>query len=160
MSTRCRIGVEQEDGTIKSIYCHFDGYLDHVGRLLQTKYNSLEKVNSLIELGDISSLGEEYDEEMSKKSWHRFEKDGKLTEEENKRLDHLTVAYKDRGEECPARVDANLREYQKRAGDCWEEYVYLYYKNPLGEYVWGVMNNPCFESLEGELKRYNMEGEE
>lgn len=25
MSTRCRIAVEQEDGTIKSIYCHHDG---------------------------------------------------------------------------------------------------------------------------------------
>jgi hypothetical protein len=26
MSTRSRIGIENQDGTTTSIYCHFDGY--------------------------------------------------------------------------------------------------------------------------------------
>lgn len=157
MSTRCRIGVEQSDGTIKSIYCHHDGYLDGVGLLLQTEYDNLEKVNNLVELGDISSLGEEYDEEMSKKDWHRFDKDGKLTEEENEKLMHLTVAYKDRGDDCPARVDANLWEFHQKAGNCGEEYVYLYHKNFRDEYEWEVMEIPYFQNLKEKLEKLNKE---
>jgi hypothetical protein len=40
----------------KSVYCHWDGYLDHNGRVLQEHYDSA-KANHLVALGDISSLG-------------------------------------------------------------------------------------------------------
>jgi hypothetical protein len=57
MSTRSRIAIETESGTVKSIYCHFDGYVSGVGKTLFNHYDR-EKLEKLIELGDISSLGE------------------------------------------------------------------------------------------------------
>lgn len=57
MSTRSRIAIENQDGTVQSIYCHFDGYLEGVGKRLFNHYDK-EKLKSLIELGDISVLGE------------------------------------------------------------------------------------------------------
>ena len=43
MSTRSRIGYMIDD-TVTWIYCHFDGYPSHVGKVLQTDYNSIEQV--------------------------------------------------------------------------------------------------------------------
>jgi len=57
MSTRSRIAIENESGIVNSIYCHFDGYVDGVGITLFKHYDK-EKLQKLIELGDISSLGE------------------------------------------------------------------------------------------------------
>ena len=56
MSTRSYICKKEEDGTIKMIYCHFDG--DYNSVLLPKYYNTPEKVDALIALGDLSSLGE------------------------------------------------------------------------------------------------------
>lgn len=56
MSTRSYICKKEEDGTIKAIYCHFDG--DYNSVLLPKYYNTSEKVDALIALGDLSSLGE------------------------------------------------------------------------------------------------------
>lgn len=38
------------------IYCHWDGYPDGVGKELQNKFNTYEKVLNLILLGDCSSI--------------------------------------------------------------------------------------------------------
>ena len=57
MSTRSRIGCTQCDGTIKSVYCHSDGYLDGVGKTLLESYCDPTKIDALIALGDLSSLG-------------------------------------------------------------------------------------------------------
>lgn len=59
MATRSRIGIEKEDGTIHSIYCHWDGYPSYNGRILLESYTNREKVEGLIALGDISVLGKE-----------------------------------------------------------------------------------------------------
>lgn len=59
MATRSRIGIEKEDGTIRSIYCHWDGYPAYNGRILLENYTNREKVEGLIALGDISVLGKE-----------------------------------------------------------------------------------------------------
>ena len=57
MATRSRIAIENQDGTVTSIYCHFDGYLDGVGKTLFEHYDR-EKTEKLIELGAISVLKE------------------------------------------------------------------------------------------------------
>ena len=57
MGTRSRIGVMHGD-KLKSVYCHWDGYLDHNGRILLEHYDSA-KANHLVALGDISSLGKQ-----------------------------------------------------------------------------------------------------
>ena len=56
MATRSRIAIENQDGTVTSIYCHHDGYLSGVGKLLKEYYTTQPKVEALIELGDISAL--------------------------------------------------------------------------------------------------------
>lgn len=54
MSTHCRIGQVQEDGTIKGVYCHFDGGPDAVGQRLvdwiygQPAWRREEIVNRLL----------------------------------------------------------------------------------------------------------------
>jgi hypothetical protein len=56
MSTRSTISVEHVDGSIESVYCHFDGYLAGVGNTLLSSYNSYDKVKELVSYGDISVL--------------------------------------------------------------------------------------------------------
>ena len=71
MSTRSHIAVQRiaEPKTIDYIYCHYDGYPEHHGPILTNHYNTIEKVNELMELGDLCSLGEEIGEkhDMDKK---------------------------------------------------------------------------------------------
>jgi hypothetical protein len=58
MGTRSTIAIQNADGTVTGIYCHFDGYLSHNGKILQNHYNTEAAVRELIALGDLSSLGE------------------------------------------------------------------------------------------------------
>lgn len=58
MSTRSSISVfNPETNKWVSIYCHFDGYFSHVGRLLVTHYATLAKALELVSEGDLSVLG-------------------------------------------------------------------------------------------------------
>jgi len=54
MGTRSRIAVMHGDNC-KSVYCHWDGYLEYNGSILQKHYDSV-KANNLVALGDLSSL--------------------------------------------------------------------------------------------------------
>jgi hypothetical protein len=62
MATRSHIGVRNLDGTIDYIYCHFDGYPAHNGKILTDHYADMDKVNALMKLGDLSILGSEIGE--------------------------------------------------------------------------------------------------
>lgn len=57
MSTNCAIGILEKD-IVKVVYCHYDGYPDYTGKILQEHYTSIDKVRKLIALGDISQVGE------------------------------------------------------------------------------------------------------
>ena len=98
MATRSRIGIENENGTISSIYCHWDGYPEGVGATLKECYKDRDVVKSLIELGDISSLGDDI---------------------------FSTVAYhRDRGEEFwEAREDESLEAFNKSN---YQDYGYVF----------------------------------
>jgi len=56
MGTRSRIGIELPDHTVVSVYCHWDGYVGHNGRILVNHYNDRDAVKELIDGGGISSL--------------------------------------------------------------------------------------------------------
>jgi hypothetical protein len=58
MGTRSTIAIQNEDGTVTGIYCHWDGYTSNNGRILEENYTTEEAVRELIALGDLSSLGE------------------------------------------------------------------------------------------------------
>ena len=57
MSTNSNIRIKRKDGTQTGIYCHWDGYIENNGVILQLAYNTPEKVEELLKLGDLSSLG-------------------------------------------------------------------------------------------------------
>ncbi|MBR0485224.1 MAG: hypothetical protein IJJ69_10665 [Oscillospiraceae bacterium] len=91
MSTRSRIGILNPDGSTRTIYCHSDGYPEHQLPILTQHYSSIEKVEELLNLGDISSLGERIAPNLEEE--HTF-KD---------RVKGVTVAYhRDRGEPMTA----------------------------------------------------------
>lgn len=87
MSTRSRIGILNPDGSTRTIYCHSDGYPEHQLPILTQHYSSIEKVEELLNLGDISSLGERIAPNLEEE--HTFKN----------RVKGVTVAYhRDRGE--------------------------------------------------------------
>jgi hypothetical protein len=83
MSTRSYIGVRNTDDSVSYIYCHFDGYPEHNGEILVEHYKSINKVNELLKLGDLSVLGKFIGEKQ----------------DFNKRVKDMCLAYgRDRGE--------------------------------------------------------------
>ncbi len=111
MATRSRIGIQNQDGSVSSIYCHFDGYPEGVGTTLNEHYSNRQKLNMLINLGDISILGEN----IATMDEHSF----------NNPKPGITVAYhRDRGEELrPARTDHSLEMFSESDYEC---YGYIY----------------------------------
>jgi len=150
MSTRSRIGLQQADGKIKSVYCHWDGYPEGVGEILRKHYNSREKIEALLELGDISALGTFYDKELAKEKWqHEYEKEWRESEKGQKAQD-LTLPYNDRGEDTEARIDENEEEFISKAGKCGEEYIYLFKEGYCWNDTerWFCMETPYFRELD------------
>lgn len=56
MATRGTIAVVHQDGTVSQVYAHWDNYLEGTGQTLLDHYNSLALAESLVALGDISSV--------------------------------------------------------------------------------------------------------
>lgn len=154
MATRSRIGMKMPDGKIKSIYCHLDGYIkDGVGEMLEKYYQDPQKIEGLLNLGSISSLGTLYDEEISKADWTKFDiKDPTKRLELIEKAVDCTIAYKDRGEDEPARIDENEEEFVSKLGKCGEEYNYLYKEDFTGVYRWHVYETPYAKWLSEEIK--------
>ena len=60
MATRSWIAYEEVDGVITSAYCHWDGYLEGVGYSLLKRYSSIDDAKTLVDGGDMSTLGDYY----------------------------------------------------------------------------------------------------
>ena len=97
MGTRSRVGVMHGD-KVKSVYCHYDGYLQYTGEILFKHYDST-KANLLVSLGDNSGVKETV-EEMN--------------------------FYKDRGEEDVSwQVAHTFEEFLEQVEGCGAEYYYV-----------------------------------
>ena len=57
MATSATITLKTKDGKYKSVYLHNDGYLEGAGYVLKKYYPTYEKVDQLLNLGNLSSLG-------------------------------------------------------------------------------------------------------
>ena len=112
MSTNSRIGIVQADGSVKSIYCYWDGYPKNNGRILLNNYQDRKKIEALIELGDISSLEKESNPDPEK-GGHSF----------NHPQDGVTLAYhRDRDEDWESvkpRVDESVEKFVKSDVEEW-----------------------------------------
>ena len=125
MGTRSRIGVMHGD-KVKSIYCHWDGYLEHNGRILFDHYNSA-KANKLVALGAMSSLRPELGEK------HHFDD----------RNEGCTFYGRDRGEkDVEFKVAHTFEEFLEQCEESGAEYYYI-----MKDDVWycGDMYNNIFE---------------
>ncbi len=60
MGTRSRVAVMHGD-VCKSVYCHYDGYLEYTGKILYKHYDSTA-ANALIARGDNSGVHETIEE--------------------------------------------------------------------------------------------------
>ncbi len=56
MGTRSRIGIEMADHSVVSVYCHWDGYPEHNGKILVEHYQNRDDVQDLIDGGSMSTL--------------------------------------------------------------------------------------------------------
>jgi hypothetical protein len=56
MGTRSFITIKHKDNTYSGVYCHWDGYPEHNGKILKEDYQARSKVVDLIDGGDMSSL--------------------------------------------------------------------------------------------------------
>jgi len=118
MATRSRIGIELKDGSVLSVYHHWDGYPEWLGRILTTHYNSRSLAAELIDGGDMSCC-------WTDERWDDTDVKGVYGPQ----------YYSQRGDECPPRLDADLCEYL--LPDNGEEYHYIF-RN--GEWVCYNMN--------------------
>ena len=104
MATRSRIGLQLSDDSIVSVYCHYDGYPAHNGRVLRTHYDTIEKVRELIDGGDMSCA-------RTNAGWN------------NETLPEVgPLYYSSRGEDCPPRHDETMTEFFNNG----EEFGYIY----------------------------------
>lgn len=58
MSTHSRIGQLNQDGSVTSVFCHWDGYPKHQLHILKERYNSPDTVTKLLKHGDLWALYE------------------------------------------------------------------------------------------------------
>jgi len=104
MATRSRIGLQLSDDSIVSVYCHYDGYPAHNGRVLRTHFDTIEKVRELIDGGDMSCT-------RTNAGWN------------NETLPEVgPLYYSTRGEDCPPRHDETMTEFFNNG----EEFGYIY----------------------------------
>ena len=108
MATRSTIAMVLPNGTIQSVYCHWDGYLTGVGHTLAENYNK-KKTTQLLATGDVSSLGDFVGHK------HDFNRTAKVKS--------TTFYGRDRGDTgIESRNHANVKEWLK-----FREYVEFFY---------------------------------
>lgn len=152
MSTRSTIGIKRKDGTVKSIYCHSDGYLEYNGLMLYDFYKDQNKIEKLLNLGDISLLNKHINPEESLP--HGFDFDERQAD--------IVVAYaRDRGDKnVEASIHNNIIDFNKMLKDSWCKYAYLYDEaNKEWEVANLSLNNDSefiYENLKEQLEYYDI----
>ena len=106
MATRSRIGIQLADESILSVYHHWDGYPEWLGRILKTHYNGKSLASELIDGGDMSTC-------WTDSRW-----------DDSADGSYGPQYYSQRGQDCPPRLDADLAEYLLPG--IGEEYHYLF----------------------------------
>lgn len=116
MSTRSMIGYKAKDGKVRAIYCHWDGYPENNGRILINHYTEKAEIDRLLDLGDLSVLGE-----MPLSDPNGWAKEGP-----SKPLGSYCIDYNSRGEETKARTFQTAQEAITSYADAWCEYFYIF----------------------------------
>jgi len=136
MATRSTIALEFADGTIGQVYCHWDGYLAHNGKMLMEYYSNPFILRDLIDLGSLSSLRPQIG---TKHPFSMFEANMTQDEFANLYRDMCTFYERDRGERS---ADATyFKDYEHFLVDGQaEEYDYIL-RNVNGVATWFVSDH-------------------
>lgn len=114
MATRSTIAVKQDDGSVKAIYCHYDGYPTGVGLFLTQFYNGAYEANQMIEMGNMSTIGASIGEKVDFNTFTDFGK-------------QCVFYARDRKEQySTARVYGSVTEWVDSIGDAGENYGYIF----------------------------------
>jgi hypothetical protein len=144
MGTRSRIGVMHGD-KVKSVYCHWDGYLEHNGQILQEHYDSA-KANNLVALGDLSSLGACIGEQHPFSPYASDE--DRAAYDAAQEAGWCTFYNRDRGESGTEWKVANtFAEFMEQCDHCGAEYYYI-----MKDGVWYVGDTYGKTALSNQLK--------
>lgn len=136
MSTRSLIAIKKNN-SYHSVYCHFDGYPEHNGKILLENYSQLDRVEELIEHGNMSILGK-YIHPASDKP-HNF----------NNRQDNVCVFYhRDRKE--PYNSSKHYWSEESFMGECSNGIDFVYYFDTENN-KWYYSNGYKFEELTEEV---------
>jgi hypothetical protein len=117
MGTRSVIAIENDNGTVAGVYCHWDGYLAGVGHTLIDHYTDREQVRRLVAGGAMSSLGAAVEPPQGVE--HSFASPA----------NGVTVFYhRDRGEGArPEIMEQDTRRgWETRCRNMGAEYLYLF----------------------------------
>lgn len=125
MSTRSMIGICDTQGKVRAIYCHCDGYPSYNGRILIEHYNTRDRVEKLIALGNISSLAEKLEPDPEKP----------------RNSQKVVFAYaRDNGEDLEiAEFDSVRKFLLENSENVWIEWCYLFDTN-IGQWYVADMN--------------------
>jgi len=159
MGTRSMIAIQNpHNKTVRAVYCHWDGYLEHNGAILQKHYAASPKVNNLIALGDLSSLRPEIGVQ------HAFSSlDVPNDEREAYDKEHgnsCTFYGRDRGEKD---VGFKVFDTLKEAEDhyTWSDYYYCFKYSKADDYQSGEWfykrNGERWKKLAPAIRKLNPE---
>lgn len=150
MSTRSNIAIQLEDDKFKVIYCHSDGYLTYNGAILLKHYNTRDKIEELVKLGDLSCLAPQINPDPNKP--HSFEYEN--------RQDNVCVAYgRDRNEE---NTQARILSKDEMFSNGWIEFFYVFTLDDKWKYYdyYHKVLRDVKKDLATELKKQNNSDEE
>ena len=112
-ATRWNVGIELPNGKVLAVYGHWDGYPEHVGKILKQHYSNPGKLKQLLKLGKqrISSL----DKDIKGGKGHSFKEPAK----------GQTIFYgRDRGEKV--NMSSTYKDKQQYGQKFGEEFGYVY----------------------------------
>lgn len=139
MGTHAFIAKKTNENNYRTIYCHWDGYPEWVGRILVEDYNTPDKVDRLINLGDISAL------------YSKLDPDPKFPHSFDNPQPCVTIAYgRDRKEKG---VDARVMTFSELTdrNNC-VSYVYIYTEDQGWQYFKPWSDDPSLKDVRTALE--------
>jgi hypothetical protein len=144
MGTHSRIGKLLPDGKVRSVYCHYDGYVHGgVGEDLLTHYQDESKIDALLDLGNLSGIGKDIGEKQD------------FYDIPNLNSDWCLAYERDRGQAGQEAVIVESEDEYLKEGNC--SYIYLY-KN--GEWFFKDTYQDRYSGLQTISSTFNIKEED
>ncbi len=126
MGTRSFITIKHKDNTYSGVYCHWDGSVEHNGKILKEDYQARSKVVDLIDGGDMSSL-------KTNTTWESTFKEDAYT---NTRESQPLYYYERGDEDVDPKHFKNHQQMYKYAKNCGCEFLYTFDDSEVDQPKW------------------------